>query len=247
MLQLNPRETFTIVRQIEDHTDTNTYYVRAVVRNAKTDELLANVDLDSKGNQRYSKDYIVPADVSGQGFWLSITTSVYTDSGHTTKSENYGDKLDSYLVQERYQFNPNYPIPVGPDIDYKRIEKIVDKIVTAKVKKETPEPKIITVEKIVEKVVKVPEIKEVTKEVVKEVKVPVEPNIDWDKFSRMFASINASINALNRPQIMPEAPEAPEELELPEAQEEPSVSPFQPRIDRLLGKTIISERTKKLL
>lgn len=138
-MQLNPRESFTIVRQIEDHTDTNTYYVRAVVRNAKTDVLLATVNLTDRGSQRFSKDYLVPADASGNGLWISITTSVYTDSGYTTKSANYGDRLDIYLVQERYQFNPNYPS--GPDIDYKRIKKIVDETVSEKIKDiDFPEP-----------------------------------------------------------------------------------------------------------
>lgn len=127
MIQLHPKETFTIVRQIEDHTDSGTYYVQAVVRNAKTDALLSTINLDDKGNRRFSKTYIVPADPSGEGVWITILTSVYTDSGYTTKSQNYADKMESYLVQARPVFNPNYPAPTGPDIDYSRIDKIVAK------------------------------------------------------------------------------------------------------------------------
>lgn len=126
MVQLHPKESFSIVRQISDHTDIATYYVRAVVRNAKTDALLETVDLTDRGSQRFSKSWLVPADVSGQGLWISILTSVYTDSGYTTKSPNYGDEMETYLVQARQIFNPNYPIPVGADIDYKRIKKIID-------------------------------------------------------------------------------------------------------------------------
>ncbi len=89
---LNPQKSFTVVRQIANHIDTGTYYVRAVIRYAYTDVLITNLDLDLKGDQRYSKNWQVVADPSGQGTYISIVTSVYTDAGHTTKSENYGDE-----------------------------------------------------------------------------------------------------------------------------------------------------------
>lgn len=101
MLQLQPQGEFTVVRQIANHIDTDTYYVRAVIRYAYTDVLIENLDLTSRGSQRFSKNWRAPADVSGQGYWISIVTSVYTDSGYTTKSENYGDEENTYLVQER--------------------------------------------------------------------------------------------------------------------------------------------------
>lgn len=148
MLQLNPRESFTIVRQIEDPSDATTYYVKAFVRNAKTDALLTTVTLTDRGDRRFSADYSVPADASGNGFWISILTSVYTDSGYTTRSTDYGDKMDTYLVQERYQFNPNYPIPVGPDLDYKRLRKIVEEEVKKIVIPDIPQPKEIDLSEI---------------------------------------------------------------------------------------------------
>jgi len=100
-LILQPQASFTVVRQIANHTDASTYYVRAVIRNAYTDELLATLDLTDRGSQRFSKNWQVPADVSGQGHYISIVTSVYTDSGYTSKSENYGDEENTYLVQDR--------------------------------------------------------------------------------------------------------------------------------------------------
>lgn len=124
-MQLHPQETFTIVRQIEDHTDTNTYYVRAVIRNAKTDAILSTVNLTDRGDRRFAYEYRVPADVSGQGFWIVILTTVYTDAAYTTKSENYGEKMDTYLVQDRYNSNLGGGGGGGPDIDYKKIRKIV--------------------------------------------------------------------------------------------------------------------------
>ncbi len=98
---LQPQNSFTVVRQIANHLDTGTYYVRAVIRNAYTDALIKNLDLTDKGSQRFSKNWQVSADPSGQGFYISIITSVYTDSEYTTKSENYGDEENTYLVQDR--------------------------------------------------------------------------------------------------------------------------------------------------
>ena len=80
-LTLQPQASFTLVRQIANHTDSSTYYVRAVIRNAYTDELISTLDLTDRGSQRFSKNWQVPADPSGEGFYLSIVTSVYTDSG----------------------------------------------------------------------------------------------------------------------------------------------------------------------
>ena len=101
MLTLHPQNSFTVVRQIANHTDTATYYVRAVIRNAYTDAIIETLDLTDRGSQRFSKNWQVPADPSGQGFYISIVTSVYADSGYTTKSENYGDEENTYLVQDR--------------------------------------------------------------------------------------------------------------------------------------------------
>jgi len=243
MLQLNPREVFTIVRQIEDHTDTNTYYVRAVVRNAKTDALLENVDLDSKGDQRYSKDYIVPTDVSGNGFWISIITSVYTNSGYTTKSDNYGDKLDTYLVQERYQFNPNYPIPVGPDIDYNRVRKIIKEEIAKIPPTEVKVPKAMVVTKEIIKEVKVPQIIENTKEVIKKVEVPkiieVESKIDLREVQRLLSSVKEEIGRL-KVKIF--------NKEIEKEDDEPVLSPIQgDRKSILLGNIEPDERVKRFI
>jgi len=98
---LRPQRNFTVVRQIANHTDTDTYYVRAVIRNTYTDAIIETLDLTNRGSQRFSKNWQVPADPSGQGLEISIVTSVYTDSGYTTKSENYGDEENSYLIEDK--------------------------------------------------------------------------------------------------------------------------------------------------
>lgn len=101
MLTLRTSGNFTIVRQISNHLDTDTNYVRAVIRNAYTDATLDTLDLTDKGSQRFSKNWRVPGDPSGEGFYISIVTSVYSDSGYTTKNANYGDEENTYLVADR--------------------------------------------------------------------------------------------------------------------------------------------------
>lgn len=100
-LTLQPQASFTVVRQIANHLDTDTNYVRAVIRNAYTDAIIDTLDLTGRGAQRFSKNWQVPADPGGQGFYVSIVTSVYTDSAYTTKNGNYGDEESTYLVQDR--------------------------------------------------------------------------------------------------------------------------------------------------
>ena len=120
---LEPREYFAICRQLSDPTDTNTYYIRAVIRNAKTDDLLDTVDLDNQGDQRFRSEWQVPADPSGDGFYITITTTVYTDSGYTNKSSLYGIAEEELLVQKRY--NPVYGHGGGVGVDYKKMREIV--------------------------------------------------------------------------------------------------------------------------
>jgi len=137
MLQLQPGEKFIIVRGIEDHLDSGSYYVRAVVRNADSDAIIGTVNLSDKGDgHRFSAEWYVPQDPSGSGLYIVITTSVYTDAGYTTKSGNYGDKYDTYLIQKRLTRND---IPFGgSDISYKKVEEIVKRVVDQRKPQEIP-------------------------------------------------------------------------------------------------------------
>lgn len=127
-MMLKPREWFTIARGLEDHTDTNTYYVRAVIKNSRTNEIIETINLDDSGDGHlFLKPWQVVADSSGQGFYIVIITSVYTDAGYTVKGI-YGDKYDTYLVDERVNANLGFGGGGGPDIDYKRIRKIVEEV-----------------------------------------------------------------------------------------------------------------------
>jgi len=119
---LRPQQTKTIARQIGNHLDSNTYYVQAKVRNSLTDELLATVNLDDKGGQRFTGNWLVAQDSTGLGFDIDITTSVYTDSGYTTKSANYADETNEYRVEV---LQTSFGGGGGADINYKRVREII--------------------------------------------------------------------------------------------------------------------------
>lgn len=101
-MQLSPTETFILTRQLDDPADTNTYYVRCIIRNAKTDATIATVNLTNKGNGRFRGEWQVTADISGQGYYITITSYVYTDASYTTESNNCRRFEQQYLVQDRF-------------------------------------------------------------------------------------------------------------------------------------------------
>lgn len=99
-MQLAPNEKYPIVRQLTDPTDVNTYYVQAkVYKSDKT--LLQTINLTDEGSQMFYNLWEVPADTSGLGTYIYITTTVFTDSGYTTKSSNYGIESTTLLIQNR--------------------------------------------------------------------------------------------------------------------------------------------------
>lgn len=126
-----------------DPADVTVYYVRAIVRNAKTGATIDTVDLSSLGSGIYATSWQAPADSSGLGLFITITTLVYTDAGHTTLSDMYGQEQDTFLVYDRFKMFQGLAQQInalnsGADIDYKKIKKIVDEAlapVAAAVKK----------------------------------------------------------------------------------------------------------------
>jgi hypothetical protein len=106
---------------LEDHTDSTTYYVRAVIRNARTDALIDTLNLTDNGSRRFTKSWLAPADPTGLGLDILVTYTVYTDSGYTTKAENYGERFDEHTVLTRIQHGGGG----GADVDYKKVRKII--------------------------------------------------------------------------------------------------------------------------
>lgn len=138
-IQIQPQQNFAIVRQLPDPSDSTTYYVRAVIRNAMTDTLIATVNLTDEGERRFIAVWKAIADISGQGTLISIRTSVYTDAAYSVISTTYTQEIETYLVLER--FNPNVIVSAlgpalgggGADIDYKKIKEIFKDVLKEKI------------------------------------------------------------------------------------------------------------------
>ena len=122
MLSLRPRESFVITRVLADHTDSATYYVRAVVRKASDGVSIETVNLTDQGNRIFSKTWGAPGDRFAQ---IIITTTVYTDGGYSVKSENYREETSHYIIEDRPGYYPQYGGSGGGKTDYERLRKIV--------------------------------------------------------------------------------------------------------------------------
>lgn len=196
MLTLHPGNSFTVVRQIANHLDTDTNYVRAVIRNAYTDEIITTLDLVDRTGQRFSKNWKIPFDPSGNGFYISIVTSVYSDAGYTAKNANYGDEESTYLIQDRQISRGG-----GTGIDARTVRRIFKEEFTAleeaRVEAEkNKEPKKIVAEKKPEKM----RWDEVLSEIVQLQKAVIalsekEPKeFDYKPFSEGIKSILSAVN-----------------------------------------------------
>jgi hypothetical protein len=99
--QISPSESFDIFYFVRNHTDATTYYVRGVVYDLRTGEVLATHNLSqSATNARlFIKTIEAPADPNGYGRNIVAVATVYTDSSYTTKSENYEEQEAYYLVK----------------------------------------------------------------------------------------------------------------------------------------------------
>ena len=129
-MQLSPNENYPIFHGIINHLDTDTYYVRTVIYDTGYN-VLDTVDLEDKGNQNFLKMWKVPYDnVFQRGRFILLVTSTYTDSGYTTKSENYGDEFETHLIQERWDMSKISSVGGGGGyngITTKDVKKVIKK------------------------------------------------------------------------------------------------------------------------
>lgn len=128
-MQLEPLYTIPLVYQLTDPADSGTYYVKSVMKDSLTGTTLGTTNLTSQGSGRYTGSLNAPQDPSGFGRHIDIVTTVYSDSGYTTFSDVYARKTDVYIIRKTISFGG----ASGVDIDYTKIRKIVDEIVTIKV------------------------------------------------------------------------------------------------------------------
>lgn len=134
---IQPRQNFPISRLLTDPTDNNTYYLSAIIRNAKTGATIDTKELSQISGRLYGVTYQMPADPSGQGFYITITTEVYTDSGRTVKSDAYGEEHEVFFLYDRFNFTQQMASQIaalisndGLDIDYNKIKKACDKAIS---------------------------------------------------------------------------------------------------------------------
>jgi len=195
-MQLNPTESFPIVRVLKDPFDTGVYFVRAVIRDATTDVLLATVALTDKGDRRFSKVWKVPYDNAwSQGRFIVITTQVFTDSGYTVRADNYTEEAETYTVQSRW--SPALAGAGSGGIDYREIAKVLAEVLDSK-----KLPDLVTK---LETPIKFPveDILQGVEKIVSKIPEPIEPKeIDLSSLEKGLEKIVKTIKDIP-PQIIP--------------------------------------------
>lgn len=134
--QIQPGQPYTLSYFITDHTDTATYYVKAVVYDATTGEVLDTQVLtaQSTNSRLFSKRAQAPGDSSGMGRRIITVATAYTDSGYTTKSGNYQEQSEVYLVKKDQGVIGGGGMGGSFGTDYVKIREIVESIFDKKEK-----------------------------------------------------------------------------------------------------------------
>lgn len=139
-MQVQPQTPLPLVYQIEDHTDADrdTYYVRAVVRDSLTGGIIQSKNLTSSGvgTGRYSSQFNAPADISGLGRQIDVTTTVYTDNTYATKHPSYAEVLERWYVKDA----PVHYSGGGASIDYEYLVKMIAEALATEDAEEEAEP-----------------------------------------------------------------------------------------------------------
>ena len=123
MSSVTPRQYLPITGYISNPADTNTYYLKAYIYKhvgINAPALIETVSLVDRGEGIFSYAYQTPADVSGEGYFLSVFVKTFTDEACTTESFRYERTEYKYKVIERVLH-----LGGGADIDYKRIKKMI--------------------------------------------------------------------------------------------------------------------------
>ena len=148
-MTLQPGEYIQIVRDLQNPNIAGTFYVRATIKNAKTLAVLDTVDLVDQGSYLFSGEWLV-AGIRAPGQFI-VTTVVYTDSGYSVRSEDYGNFTQTYQVRDFTSAN-NFPVNLlpegGVDVDYKKVRKIMKEEIAIATKALTPKAGPLTIEDI---------------------------------------------------------------------------------------------------
>lgn len=140
---ISPGEPFDIYYFLRNPTDTATYYVQAVVYDVRTGEVLFTAPLTGMASNPHLFAAIAqaPADSSGIGRNILAVASVYLDAAFTSKSTDYEEQEQAFLVKASLGF------PTGGAIDFtgladgieERIAKTLKKALQS-IEREEPAP-----------------------------------------------------------------------------------------------------------
>ncbi len=135
---LIPGTTHVVRWTKQNLLDESTYYPRAVIRDTRTDTILDTLDLTSLGNGRFSHDWNVAPDTSGQGREIEVEITVYENSAHTQVSGVYGRWTETYTIFDLATRNMGGG-GGGAIIDYWHIAKLVKRALEEVVEGTKPE------------------------------------------------------------------------------------------------------------
>lgn len=144
MNRITPGKNKAEVWQASVPNDTTVYFPQAVIRNSITGAIIATVNLSSEGFGRYLGTWMVPQVI---GLQVDSTLTVYTDSGHTTKDENYQIENRTYEIV----LDTSRNFGGGMSVDYNFIQKIVLEAITKAVAEIKVENNPVNLDKLLEK------------------------------------------------------------------------------------------------
>lgn len=122
--QLIPSQPYTLSYYLTDPSDSNTYYVRAVVYDAITGAVLdtQNLTQQTTNSHLFSKVAQAPGDSSGHGRRIVVVATAYTDTGYTVKADTYREQSENYIV---IKAGAGLSLGGGGGVDYRIIQEIV--------------------------------------------------------------------------------------------------------------------------
>lgn len=131
--QISPSENFDIYYFLRNPTDATMYYVQAVIYDIRTGAILKTVQLTQSLNNSHLFAAITaaPADPQGVGRNIVAVATVYIDSAYTTKSSDYEEQEQYFLVK-----TPSPIVVGGGGFDMRQFKETLDASLRAIVKSE---------------------------------------------------------------------------------------------------------------
>jgi len=142
--QISPGESFDIFYFLRNHTDSTTYYVKAVVYDVRTGEVLLTQALtqSSTNTRLFISTVQSPPDPVGLGRNIVAVATVYIDGSFTTKSDAYEEQEQYFLIR-----SPQNLYGGGGGLDYRDVREIVrEELVKAIATIKYPEPQSVPYE-----------------------------------------------------------------------------------------------------